>query len=165
VTLIVSDNSPLNLLIRIGLAEILPKLFTLVVIPPEVAQEMRHHKAPQPVRDFISSPPSWLKIMVPKTLIQFPKLDPGESAAISLAVELRAILLIDEHDGREAAATQGVPVVGAIGVLEQAANCDLVTDLAKAHAQIKSLRFHVSDRILSDSLARHLAKRKNRRSN
>jgi predicted nucleic acid-binding protein len=102
VTLIVSDNSPLNLLIRIGLAEILPKLFTLVVIPPEVAQEMRHHKAPQPVRDFISSPPSWLKIMVPETLIQFPKLDPGESAAISLAVELRAILLIDEHDGRDA---------------------------------------------------------------
>ncbi len=156
-TLIVADNSPLNLIIRLGKQDILPKLFAQVLIPPEVAVEMSHPKAPQIVREFIKAPPSWLVIRIPNSLLPLPDLDPGESAAISLAVELHAILMIDERDGREAALAQGVQIIGAVGILERAANDGLIEDLDAVYAQIKALRFHISKTVLSESLLRHSA--------
>ena len=159
-SLIVSDNSPLNLLMRVGLAHILPQLFGHVLIPSEVAAEMRHPKAPQAVRDFLASPPTWLHIRSPQTILPLPQLDAGEAAAISLAVETSSILLIDEQDGRAAALAHGLEIVGAIGVLERAANEGLIADLQQVHQKIRTLRFHVADAILNRSLARHFAQRK-----
>lgn len=155
-TLVVSDNSPLNILIRIDQAELLPNLFQQVVIPPEVVKEMSHPKAPAEVRSFIALPPSWLSIQTPTTRLPLDHLDAGEAAAISLAAELGAPLLIDELDGRNEAQARGLTVIGAIGVLERAANKGLIVDLADVHTRIRALRFHVSETILQTSLARHL---------
>jgi len=141
----------------VGLAHVLPKLFDQVLIPCEVANEMRHPKAPQAVRDFLAAPPAWLHIRSPQTMLTLPQLDAGEAAAISLAVETSSILLIDEQDGRAAALEHGLQIVGAIGVLERAANEGLITDLQQVHQKIRTLRFHVSDAILDRSLTRHLA--------
>ena len=49
-----------------------------------------------------------------------PSLDIGEAEAITLAAELGALLLIDEIDGRAAAAAAGIPFVGVLGVLARA---------------------------------------------
>jgi len=155
VTLIVSDNSPLNLLIRIDWAEVLPALFQRIVIPTEVAAEMAHPKAPSEVRAFIAAPPTWLDIQIPATRLLLPHLDPAEASAINLAVEMGAALLIDELDGRHEAQARGLIVIGAIGVLERAADSGFIPDLAAAHARIRSLRFHIADSILNASLQRH----------
>lgn len=56
--LVVSDSSPLNILIRIDHARVLPALFERVIVPPEVLAELRHPKAPVIVRTFILSPPN-----------------------------------------------------------------------------------------------------------
>jgi predicted nucleic acid-binding protein len=159
VTLVVSDNSPLNLLVRVGHAGVLPALFQHVLIPPEVAAEMAHPKAPAEVQTFIAAPPAWLTVRPTASPLPLPHLDPGEAAAISLAVEVGATLLIDERDGRQEAQARGLTVVGAVGVLEQAAGAGFVPDLAAVHAHIRRLRFHVSDAILQASLARHLARK------
>jgi predicted nucleic acid-binding protein len=161
-TLVVSDNSPLNLLIRIEQVELLPKIFRRVIIPPEVANEMLHPKAPDAVRAFVDSPPTWLLIQAPSAQIALPDLDPGEAAAISLAAELNAALLIDEMDGRAEARARGLTVIGAIGLLESAANLGLIASLADVHARIRTLHFYVSDTILQASLARHLSHREQR---
>jgi predicted nucleic acid-binding protein len=58
--LVVADSSPLNVLVVVGYADILPKLFQAVVIPPQVAGELSHPRTPAAVREFIASPPSWL---------------------------------------------------------------------------------------------------------
>lgn len=156
-TLIVSDNSPLNLLVRLGLADLLPALFQQVVIPPEVAAEMAHPKAPAEVQTFIAAPPTWLTVQQPTIVLPLPHLDRGEAAAISLATELGATLLIDETDGRQEAQARGLAVIGAVGVLERAANAVFIADLAEAHDRVRGLNFHVSESILQASLARHLA--------
>jgi predicted nucleic acid-binding protein len=153
--LIVSDTSPLHLLIQVAQIDILPALFGQVAVPPEVAREMAHPNAPDCVRAFIAAPPAWLSIQAPTGLLAISSLDPGETAAISLAVELGAPLLIDEKDGRKAAQAHGVTVVGAVGVLERAADLALVPDLAAVHAAIRSLPFRVADVVLDASLARH----------
>jgi hypothetical protein len=85
--------------------------------------------------------------------------DPGEAAAISLAAELGAALLIDELDGRREAQARGLTVIGAVGILERAADVGLIPDLAAVHTRIRGLRFHIADAILQASLARHLARR------
>lgn len=160
-TLVVSDNSPLNLLVRLGQANVLPALFQHVVIPPEVATEMAHPRAPVEVRTFIATPPAWLAITAPTVRLPLPHLDAGEAAAISLAAELGAALLIDELAGRQEAHARGLTIIGAVGVLERAADAGLIPDLAAVHNQIRTIRFHLSDAILQASLARHLAKRAN----
>ncbi len=112
--LIVSDTSPLNLLIRFGQVDVLPAIFGRVVIPGAVAAEMVHSKAPEIVRAFLADLPTWTKIQSPAAPMEFPTLDAGESAAIALALELNSPLMIDERDGRDIARAQGIAVIGAI---------------------------------------------------
>lgn len=136
----------------------LPALFGHVIIPNEVATEMAHPKAPEVVRRFIAAFPTWLSVRSPVQPINFPTLDPGESAAIALALELKSPLMIDERDGREVARSHGLEIIGAIGVLERAADMGLISDLSTVYSQIRTLRFHIAESILEESLRRHLQK-------
>jgi predicted nucleic acid-binding protein len=161
VSIIVSDTSPLQLLVQVGEVHVLERLFGQVVLPTEVVDEMTHPKAPAVVRGFVSALPDWVRTQAPTIQLTLPALDPGEVAAITLAVELVAPLLIDERAGRAVAVAHGVSVIGAIGVLERAADLGLIPDLAAVHARIRALPFRVADAILQASLARHLANRAN----
>ncbi len=153
--LIVADSSPFHLLIEIGQAAILPALFTDVVVPPQVVAELRHPHAPEIVRVYIESPPSWMKVHSPTHVTEFPRLDEGECAAISLASELNAdFLLIDERLGRQVANAQGLTVIGTIGILERAAEERLV-DLRSSFEAVRRTRFHVSQKLLDEVLKRH----------
>ncbi len=44
---VISDASPLHYLILIGHAEVLPSLYTEVLIPEAVAKELQHHASPE----------------------------------------------------------------------------------------------------------------------
>ena len=63
--LVVSDSSPVNVLIRIGQIDVLPVLFKSVVIPTAVAQELTHPATPPIVRDWMAQPPAWITIRSP----------------------------------------------------------------------------------------------------
>jgi predicted nucleic acid-binding protein len=96
--LVIADSSPLIALVNIGHVDVLPKLFGQIVIPPAVAMELASPSRPQAVRDLTIAPLPWLKIQQPASHLQIPKLHPGESDALSLALELHAdVLLIDER--------------------------------------------------------------------
>jgi predicted nucleic acid-binding protein len=153
--LVVADSSPINALVCIDRVEVLPRLFEIVAIPTEVANELSRSRTPQRVKEFIASPPSWLIIREPIRIEPIAKLDAGEQAAISLASELRAdFLLIDEQAGRRAATERKLPVVGTIGILERAAERGLL-DLKETFALLKSTSFFVSDVLIGQVLARH----------
>jgi predicted nucleic acid-binding protein len=153
--LVVADSSPLNVLVALGYVEILPKLFQTVVIPTQVANELSHHRTPIAVRNFIASPPSWLQVRIPRMVEPIPTLDPGEEAAISLAREINAdLLLIDDSDGRKAAVQRHLAVIGTIGILERAALGKLL-DLKQAIDRIRRTDFRVSDEFLNQTLQRH----------
>jgi len=64
-------------------------------------------------------------------LISTRRLDAGEIAAISLAVERRAeAILIDEKAGRAAASALGLKPLGLLGVLLEAKRASLIADLS-----------------------------------
>ena len=83
--LVVADSSPLIVLINIGQINALPELFGQVVVPPQVAAELRQSNRPPAVRDFINARPAWLVETVPTTFVPISNLHAGELAAICLA--------------------------------------------------------------------------------
>ena len=111
--IVVADSSPLIALINIGHTAVLPRLFGQVIIPPEISAELNVPTRPQAVRDFIVARPNWLLERAPARLEPIPTLHPGEVAAIRLAQELKAdLLLIDELRGRKAAVDLDIAFTG-----------------------------------------------------
>ncbi|MGD0767390.1 MAG: DUF3368 domain-containing protein [Tepidisphaeraceae bacterium] len=153
--LVIADSSPLIVLANIGAMHVLPSLFGQVTIPPQVAAELAQSNRPKIIRDFIANRPSWLNVQSPSLNEQIPLLQAGEIAAINLARELKAdLLLIDEVQGRRAAAVRKIPLTGTIGVLEMAAKTNLL-DLKEAFDQVKQTDFWISPKLLDERLKMH----------
>lgn len=160
--IVVADTSPFVVLVQIAHIDVLPRLFGEVFVPPQVTAELRAAQRAKAVRDFIDAPPSWLHERAPSSIENMPALHAGELAAISLARELRAdLLLVDESCARRAALSRGIPIAGTIGVLELAANRGLL-ELADAFEAVKQTDFWISPRLLDERLRAHLAHRKTR---
>jgi uncharacterized protein len=115
---VVSDTSPILNLAAIQQLDLLGVLSPSVMVPPSVAQELRHsgfnpaesgRLVVQPLLDWKAA----------RRLLSH--LDIGESEAIVLAIEQRAdLLLIDEKRGRRIATGFGLRVLGLLGLLTEA---------------------------------------------
>jgi predicted nucleic acid-binding protein len=153
-TVVVADTSPLNYLILIQAAEVLPRLYEIVVVPRQVIVELADPAAPDPVRAWASALPSWIDVR--DTVVgdgEMTHLDLGERAAIHLAQsEPDALLLIDETAGRIEASRRGIRNTGTLGVLRAAASRDLV-DLPATLARLLETNFRVSTDLVRDLLA------------
>lgn len=74
--LVVADSSPLIVLITIGHVGVLPELFGKVIVPPDVAAQLRVVTRAQPVRDFIAHAPPWLIERTPVVVEPIPRCTP-----------------------------------------------------------------------------------------
>jgi len=81
-------------------------------------------------------------------------LDPGESEALALAIEVHAdAVLIDEAVGRANAAKLGLTAIGVLGILLAAKKRGLVAALAPELDRLQAgLGFRVSDQLRADVL-------------
>ena len=152
--LVVADTRPIHYLHVIGRLEVLPALYGEVLVPPAVLREMAHLNAPPSLRRFAESPPDWLRVRTPGTVPFLDILDDGEAEAISLAVELKAQrLLIDERDGRRAALALGLHIRGTLGILEDAAEKQLL-NLAEALGALRQTTFRAEAALFEAALQR-----------
>lgn len=126
--IVVSDTTPLHYLVLIDEVHLLPALFGRVVTTPEVIEEMNHPQTPEKLRQWAENKPDWLEVQAPtRRLPATARLGQGEAAAISLASELGAdVLLIDERDGTRVARAEGLFATGTLGVLKAASKRGLV---------------------------------------
>lgn len=158
--IVVSDASPLNYLILIDRASLLPSLFGSVVAPAAVLAELRADQAPAVVRQWIEHPPSWLSVRQPLQPLLDPRLGPGEAAAIALAEETSpSLLLIDERRGTAVARGRGLKTLGTLGVIELA-DAEGLVDLEWAVRELRETSFRLSPEILAGILARRAQGRK-----
>ena len=121
--IVVADATPINILVRIAAEGILPKLFDTVTVPPAVIAELSDGRAPEVLRRWIASRPSWLTVTPPTApIVTDVRLGLGEREAIALAIECSAALLhADDRRARREAFRRGPNVAGTIGVLRIAA--------------------------------------------
>jgi len=157
--IVVSDTSPLRYLAVLAGLEWLPRLFSEVVCPPEVLGECCHPHAPESLRRWALSPPPWLKIQKVKdpmrALGSDELLDPGETAALLLAREIQAdLLLLDERKGRAVAQRLGLAVTGTVGVLVRA-SLERLVDFDQAIARLRAeTNFRVDDAVIAEARRR-----------
>lgn len=148
--LVVADTSPVFYLLSIGDIDVLPRLFGRVFVPDAVHKELCHSAAPALVREWVARLPGWVVVMPVEALddAAFLPLGAGERAAITLALSMRAdLILIDERKGAHVALDKGLEVAGTLGVLALAARRGLV-DLADSFARLKRTNFRYRQEIM-----------------
>ena len=114
--------------------------------------ECRHPKAPAELRALVATLPAWLIVQEPRQVEKALSLnlDGGEAAAISLACDVQAdLILIDEKKGRHQAKARGFAVAGTLNILAIAARRGLL-DCAHTVARLRSsTNFRVSDAVVN----------------
>lgn len=155
--IVVSDTSPICYLLLIREIELLPQLYGQVLIPRIVQQELSDARSPISVQNWGNRPPEWLVVQT----VEFASdgdldaLDPGEQAAIVLAEQQRAnLVIIDDLLGRQIAQSRGLRVTGLLGVLDEAARQNLV-DFPKAISRLQETTFRASSRLIQSLLQRY----------
>lgn len=150
--IVVSDTSPVLNLARIGHAHLLCLLYGEVIIPRVVAEELTRNGCDSRLISclLLREPSDTEAVRRLQT-----ELDPGESTAIALAVEVGAdLILADERRGRRKAAEMGLEVVGLLGVVSEAKRRGLIPACRPViEALERDARFWISPRLRERFLA------------
>jgi predicted nucleic acid-binding protein len=131
--LVVSNTSPIVNLAAIGQLDVLRQLFSMIIIPERVYEEIVIEGAEQPGAVEVQTE-IWFETrtvtntaLVANLLQRYPKLQLGEVEAIVLTYEINADrLLLDEGRGRALAEDLGLPITGVLGVLLNAKRRGLI---------------------------------------
>lgn len=145
---VVSDSSPIRALHHLGLLSLCHDLYGSVIVPEAVGSELRSPTTTCPPLEITGHP--GFEIRTPRSnpfeLGVPADLDPGETQAITLAIELRAdLLLMDERKGTETARRLGLATIGVFGILLEAKRRALIDRvLPRVDRLVSELRFFAS---------------------
>ena len=102
------DTSPVNYLVLINEIDLLPQLFTTVVLPAAVLTELPHPTTPPRVASWARDLPPWVRVVSPEGPVENVGLGRGEAEAIAIATQVAAdAVLIDRLDHGLRAPTAG----------------------------------------------------------
>lgn len=152
--LVVADSSPLIYLSRVGVLDILAITFGEVIVPRQVWDEVVTARPGAPgVQALLAA--TWLHLDERKLAEEDLGLDPGETAAILLAEQLGAdLLLIDERAGRSVAAARGIEIRGTLGVLVQAREAGSLRALRPVLDSLVAEGFRIAPALVAEALHR-----------
>lgn len=159
---VISDTGPLNYLILIEATWILPRLFTSVLIPTAVKEELSHRDAPAIVRAWVANPPSWLMVTKLKSSVVpgISYLHAGEREVIALALEQsKTVLLMDDRHGTREARRRGLQAIGTLAVLDRAAAGGWI-DLPEMFARLRATSFRSPLRLMARMLEEDALRKK-----
>ena len=156
--MIVSDATILITLININEFPLLKLFVDLIIIPHEVYEEVAYKPYAKTYLDneirlgFICVE-SYQNDVLFKEIHYI--LDDGESASITMAIERKLPLIIDERKGRKFAQSQGIDVVGLVGILrflylEKKVNHDKILMIIE---KLNNSDFRISSKLLGLILA------------
>lgn len=143
--MIVSNASPLIVLLKINKLLILKELFGKVVVPEAVYKEIttKEHER------LIFNRLGWIEarsignIEIAAFLEKL--VNRGEAEAIVLAKELNATLLIDDAKARKYAKLLNIEVTGTLGLLKIAKRSGLVQSVRKVIEDMLAEGYHIED--------------------
>jgi uncharacterized protein len=145
--MIVTNSSCLIILQRLGKQDLLEEMFHRIVIPRAVSDEVFGGK----------DLPPWIEmreIQHPLSLGFFEKsLGKGESEAITLALELKAdLLIVDDLAARLIAEKAGIKITGVIGVLLIGKKRGLIKSVKDAMDEMIKKDFRISEETYKSAL-------------
>jgi predicted nucleic acid-binding protein len=154
---IVADAGPLIALAKVGLLELPQRAFGRTLVPSIVLSECMAQARAADVAAIQSAVEAGLLTVTEDVKWpvdrQTPRLDAGELAAIALAMERSAPLLMDEQRGRRAAARLGIPLVGVCGLLVIAKRQGWVGSVRGLLVGLKEAGYYISPALQQQTLA------------
>jgi predicted nucleic acid-binding protein len=150
---IVVNTSPLVALDRIGQLDLLPKLFGKIIRPQSVVDELNAGRKIYGGSDALFHA-AWLETAEdPPEMVLRKELGAGETAAIALALRIKAdLVILDDLAARNVAAELELKVTGTLGILLAAHKKGILKDLQHAITQLTDSGFRVSDTIVASIL-------------
>ena len=122
----ISNATPLICLARIQQLELLKKLFTTIIIPKEVKEEILIDDKPGQYHLMNAFDAGFIHVLNPKKLILL-GLGKGETAAISLAREKNDMILLDDATATRAANALNISTLRTTTVLFLAIQKEIIT--------------------------------------
>lgn len=153
---IVADSGPLIALARLGRLDIPQRLWNVALIPATVLQECTSDAGKAGAQLIQDAVAAGLFEVVPDSTpggeLANMRLDPGERAAIVLALERQAVLLIDEARGRKTASALGVAHTGVCGLLVLAKHRGLIERVAPMLNTLQTCNYFIASGLRQDTL-------------
>ena len=129
---IVPDSSPLIGLARIDQLDLLPKLYSKILVPPAVWDEVTIRGIGRPGAHEVSQV-KWIEKQNPDPVMAESlsiMIDRGEAEVIALGRNLaNCTLLLDDSHARRVAERFNIPRIGTVGVLRRAKQAGLIDKL------------------------------------
>lgn len=152
--IVISDTSVITNLIHLGELNLLHHLFHKIIIPEKVYEEL----AQLPTQADLIEELEWIEIKKISDTDLFNRLivslDAGEAESITLALELKAdLLIIDEKRGRRIATEFGISITGLLGILVEAKELKLIESVKPLLDQlIQEIGFRVNPKLYQEIL-------------
>lgn len=150
--MIVSNASPLIVLLKTNKLSILKEVFQKVIVPKAVHEEItakEHEKRIFKKIKWIETRNVQNKDMV--TLLE-KLIGKGEAEALVLAKELKATLLMDDAKGRKYAKLLNVEVIGTLGLLKLAKNHGLISSVKDVINDMLAEGYYIEDKLIEKIL-------------
>lgn len=154
---IVADASPLIALSTMGILQYLPSLFNRVYIPDVVLKECSEDLSKPMAMEIQKAVESEILYVMPladqKGMLELSQvLDDGEAAAIILAKELNAYILIDEKAGRQIAKREGLKLKGSMYCLVECKKNGLIDSALNKIQLLKEKGYYLDNNLVSTVL-------------
>ena len=144
---VICNTSPMQYLHQLGLLHLLPKLVRRVIVPPAVIEELA-----QGQRLGVDLPDlsgvDWIEVREPASVNVLPlvtNLGPGETQVLALGMERPgAVLILDDALARQVGHAMHLPMRGTLGLLLDAKQAGLISEVKPLLDQLSALRFRLS---------------------
>lgn len=153
--LMVADSSPLISFARAKKLRILQDICHSMIIPPAVYEEIVIKGKGKPGAEEIREA-AWISVQRPKDQAEVARLNEafgaGESEAVVLAREIKAILLVDEGSVIREARKRGLRVVSSHLILEEAKRENLIKSVKKELDELIASGFRTTPALIKETL-------------
>lgn len=141
---VIADSTCLIGLERIQRLDLLPKVFEKIMIPPAVQIEVGIEET----WIFIQKPANRHVVNSLKT-----QLDPGESEAIALALEIpKSLIILDDLSARHIAKQIDITVIGTVGLILKAKQKGIITNVKEILNELVKADFRIAQHLIKTAI-------------
>lgn len=144
---VIADTSPIQYLHQTGLLDLLPTLYSQVLVPQAVVDELRQGLLQGVELPDIERLPWLIVRQVPSDLLvpSLPNLGIGELEALSLARSLPdSTVILDDAFARQYARELDLRMTGTLGILLKAKHDGILDAIAPILDQLDTLKFRLA---------------------
>lgn len=150
--MIVSDASPIIVLLKTNNLFILKDLFEKITVPTAVYKEITAKEQEKIIFDKIE----WIETRniknTQENVLLEKLIDKGEAQAIVLAKELKTTLLLDDAKARKYAKLLNVEVIGTLGLLKIAKSRGVIPSVKKIISDMLAEGYYIEDKLVTQIL-------------